>query len=126
MTWNDLAQAKYALLTTYKKDGTPASTPVWIAPDGEQLVVWTNPKTWKVKRIRRNPSVTVQICDNRGRPRADEVLPGSARILDAAGTEHVRAVVSAKYGLLGTLAIRGHKLIRGADASVGLAISPQV
>ncbi|WP_067563072.1 PPOX class F420-dependent oxidoreductase [Nocardia acidivorans] len=126
MTWNDLAQAKYALLTTYKKDGTAASTPVWIAPDGERLVVWTNPKTWKVKRIRRNPSVTVQICDNRGRPLADEVFAGTARILDSEGTEHVRAVVCAKYGLLGRLAIRGHRLIRGADASVGLAITRSV
>ncbi|WP_405137217.1 PPOX class F420-dependent oxidoreductase [Nocardia sp. NBC_01388] len=125
MTWNDVAQAKYALLTTYKKDGTPVATPVWVAPDGARILVWTNPKTWKVKRIRRNPQVTVQICDNRGRPRGAEILPGTAEVLDAAGTELVRTVVGRKYGLLGTLAIRGHELVLGADRSVGLAIIPQ-
>lgn len=124
MTWNDVAQAKYALLTTHRKDGTPVSSPVWIAPDGDRLVIWTHPGTWKVKRIRRDPLVTVQICDGRGTPRGTEVLSGTAEILDAEGTEHVRAVMGGKYRVVGKLAIRAHKLFRGPDASVGVAITP--
>ncbi|WP_174550569.1 PPOX class F420-dependent oxidoreductase [Nocardia vermiculata] len=125
MTWNELAQQRYVLLTTYKKDGTPVGTPVWAAPDGDRLVVWTNPKSWKVKRLRRNPSVTLQACDNRGRPAGGEVSAGTGRILDPAGTDRVRGLIAGKYGLLGTLLIRGHKLILGDDRSVGLAISAQ-
>ncbi|NNH69237.1 PPOX class F420-dependent oxidoreductase [Nocardia uniformis] len=125
MTWTDVADARHALLTTYKKDGTPVGTPVWVAPDGDRIVVWTNSKAWKVKRIRRNPQVTLRICDNRGKPRGQEVLAGTAQILDAAGTEGVRGALARKYGLLGTIAIKGHKLFRGADGSVGLAITPQ-
>lgn len=125
MTWNDLAEAKYALLTTYKKDGTPVASPVWIAPDGDRIVVWTHPNTWKVKRIRRNPQVTLQACDGRGTPRGEEILPGTAQILDADGTEHVRGVVGGKYRFAGKVAIKAHKLFRGADGSVGLAITPQ-
>ncbi len=120
-----MSQSKFVLLTTFKKDGTPVGAPVWVAPDGDGIVVWTNPKSWKVKRIRRNPEVTLQVCDGRGRPASEEVLPGSARILDADGTQRVRDVVADKYGVVGKLAIRGHKLLRGADASVGIAIAPK-
>lgn len=124
MSWDQLAQAKYVLLTTYKKDGTPVGTPVWAAPDGDRLLVWTNPTSWKVKRIRRNPEVTLRISDSRGRPDAGaEILGGAAEILDAAGTERARQVVGRKYGIIGTLAIRGHKLFRGAGGSVGIAIT---
>ncbi|MEU6827047.1 PPOX class F420-dependent oxidoreductase [Nocardia beijingensis] len=125
MTWNEMGQSKYVRLTTFKKDGTPVGAPVWVAPDGDRIVVWTNPGTWKVKRIRRNPDVTLQICDGRGRPTGQEVLAGSARILDAEGTQRVRDVVADKYGVIGKLAIRGHKLLRGADGSVGIAIVPK-
>ncbi|MEU1993683.1 PPOX class F420-dependent oxidoreductase [Nocardia gamkensis] len=125
MTWNEMSQSRTVLLTTFKKDGTPVGTPVWVAPEGDRIVVWTNPKTWKVKRIRRNPDVTLQACDGRGRPTAQEVLPGRARILDGDGTQRVRDLVASKYGLIGRLAIRGHKLLRGADASVGIAIDPR-
>lgn len=120
-----MSKSKFVLLTTFKKDGTPVGTPVWVAPDGDRIVVWTNPTTWKVRRIRRNPDVTLQACDGRGRPTGEEVLPGSARILDADGTQRVREVVADKYGIIGKLAIRGHKLLRGADASVGIAIDPK-
>lgn len=123
MNWNELAQQKFVLLTTYKKDGSPVGTPVWVAPDGDELVVWTNPKTWKVKRLRRNPEVTVQPCDQRGRPKGSQVSPGTARILDAAGTDRVRDLIAGKYGVIGALLIRGHRLIRGRDASVGLAVT---
>lgn len=125
MTWNELAQQKYVLLTTYKKDGTPVGTPVWVAPDGDRLVVWTNPKTWKVKRLRRNAAVTLQACDNRGRPKDTEVSAGTARILDEAGTERVRDLIARKYGLIGTLLIRAHKLILGKHRSVGFAITAE-
>ena len=123
MTWNELAQSKYAVLTTYKKDGTPVGAPVWIAPDGDRIVVWTNPKTWKVKRIRRNPEVTLQESDNRGRTSGGEVLTGTAELLDAAGTERVRGLVARKYGVIGTVMIRAHKLFLGSDRSIGIAIT---
>ncbi|WP_067538682.1 PPOX class F420-dependent oxidoreductase [Nocardia crassostreae] len=112
MTWNDVAQTTFAALTTYKKDGTAVATPVWVAPDGDRIVIWTMTGTWKVKRIARNPAVTLQACDGRGRIRGEEVITGAARILDADGIEHVRGVVGRKYGLIGTLAIKAHKLFR--------------
>jgi PPOX class probable F420-dependent enzyme len=125
MTWDDMANGKYALLTSYKKDGTAVGAPVWVAPDGDRIVVWTNATSWKVKRIRRNPEVRLQRCDNRGRTTADEVLTGTAEVLDASGTERVRGILGSKYGVIGTLLIRGHKLFKGSDGSVALAVTPQ-
>ncbi|MFE9576860.1 PPOX class F420-dependent oxidoreductase [Nocardia sp. NPDC006044] len=123
MTWNELGASTFVLLTTYKKDGTAVGTPVWVAPDGDRIVVWTNPTTWKVKRIRRNSDVTLQSSDARGRPKGDEVFAGTATVLDADGTQRVRDLVSRKYGIIGTSLIKLHKLFRGADGSVGLAVT---
>ena len=43
-----LAGEKYISLTTFKQDGTPVATPVWVvSDDGRRLLVWTGPQTWK-------------------------------------------------------------------------------
>lgn len=123
MTWNGIDESKYALLTTYRKDGTPVATPVWIAPDGDRLVVWTNPDTGKVKRIRRNPEVSLQTCDARGKTTSGPVVRGHAEVLGSEGTERVRAAVIRKYPITGRLLIRTHRLFKGADGSVGLTIA---
>ncbi|BCI87896.1 hypothetical protein NIIDMKKI_31020 [Mycobacterium kansasii] len=54
-TFADLAKARYILLTTFTKDGRPKPTPVWAALDkdhGDRLLVISEKKAWKVKRIR--------------------------------------------------------------------------
>jgi len=95
-----LAAERHICLTTFKRDGGTASTPVWVASDdGRRLLVWTGAETWKVKRIRRDPRVRVAPCDARGRVRGD-ALEGTARLLgpDAAGI--VEPLLRKKYGLL--------------------------
>lgn len=126
MTWDEIGKSKYAMLTSYKKDGTPVGTPVWVAKDGDRIVVWTNPKMWKVKRIRRSPAVTLQRCDARGHALTGDVLAGHAEIQDAAGTDRTRDVVGKKYGLIGMVFIRVHKLMLGPDRSVGISIRQNV
>ncbi|MFL6090041.1 MAG: PPOX class F420-dependent oxidoreductase [Aeromicrobium sp.] len=119
----DLASANYILLTTYRKAGTPVGTPVWaVARDG-QLFVWTVSDSWKVKRIRRNPEVTVQPCDVRGKPHG-QVLKASARLLDGAETERVRALIRRKYWLTGPVAVFASVVRRGKDGTVGIEITP--
>lgn len=125
VTWQGVGDGKYALLTTYRKDGTPVGTPVWIARDGDRIVVWTHPGTGKVKRIGRNPEVTLQSCDPRGRTDGGPVIEGRAEVLGPEGTERVRGVVAGKYRIAGRLYIWAHKRFKGPDASVGLAISPR-
>ncbi|MEU5843649.1 PPOX class F420-dependent oxidoreductase [Rhodococcus sp. NPDC047139] len=116
----ELAAAKYVLLTTYRKDGSPVGTPVWAAPDGDRLLVWTVADAYKVRRLRRDPRVSLAICDARGKPRSAAV-PGTAVVLDADGSAHARSVIARKYGVLGRLIVGASVLRRGRTGTVGLA-----
>lgn len=117
-----LGRGSYLLVTTFRKDGTPVPTPVWVGRDGDELLVWTQTSAGKVKRIRNNPTVEVTACDLRGKPRG-ETLKGTARILDAAGTERGRKVLRKKYGIAGRVVIGSSKVFRGQDGTVCLAIT---
>jgi len=118
----ELASAHYVLLTTFRKDGTPVGTPVWaVARDGK-LYVWTDVDSWKVKRMRRNPTVAVQPCGIRGAPRG-EVREGSAQLLDAAETTKVLGMILRKYWLLGPPTALASRLLHGKDSTVGIEIT---
>lgn len=98
MTVEELGRARYVSLTTFRKDGTPVATPVWVAADGRELYVWTRSDSWKVKRIRNNGRVTVVACDVRGRVvEGAAVVEGMARPLDGPGLARVRKLMSRKY-----------------------------
>jgi PPOX class probable F420-dependent enzyme len=117
-----LARGSYLLVTTFRKDGTPVPTPVWVGRDGDELLVWTQTTAGKVKRIRNNPAVELTECDLRGKPRG-ETVKGTARILDADETERARRMLRKKYGIAGRVVIGSSKLFRGSDGTVCLAIS---
>lgn len=116
-----LADSQFALLTTFRRDGTGVPTAVWVVPlDGGEIGVWTQAGTGKVKRVRRSGEVTVAACDRRGTPQGPAV-PGTARILDDAGIRRVRDAVRRKYGLLGRV-LTAITQRRGAGPA-GLAIT---
>jgi PPOX class probable F420-dependent enzyme len=117
-----LAAGNYVLVTTFRRDGTPVPTPVWVAGDGDELIVWTARKTGKVKRIRNNGAVEVAACDFRGRPSGPSVK-GEARVLDGERAERARRLIKRKYGVLGWLTVTGSTIRRGRDGTVGIAIS---
>ncbi len=82
------ADHKYAVLVTFRKDGTAVPTPVWFGLIGDRrFVLSTEKRTLKVSRIRRNPSVRVFPSDPRGKP-LGPCVEGTARILE---TEEDRA-----------------------------------
>ncbi|WP_316575126.1 PPOX class F420-dependent oxidoreductase [Nocardia canadensis] len=119
----ELQTANFVLLTTFRKDGTPVGTAVWAVAREDKLFVWTVTDSWKVKRIRRNPDVTLQPCDARGKAHGD-VVTGTARILDAAETEQVRSWLRRKYWLTGPLVILASNLRRGKTGTIGIEITP--
>ncbi|MDX2597717.1 MULTISPECIES: PPOX class F420-dependent oxidoreductase [Streptomyces] len=119
-----LGSGKYLLVTSYRKDGTPVATPVWVVPDGDGLGVWTTTDSWKVKRIRRRADVLVGPCDVRGRPTGDQV-PATAEIADAATTARYRTLIARKYGIVGRLTLLGSRLRRGPDGTVGITVKPK-
>jgi PPOX class probable F420-dependent enzyme len=116
-----LAGYEYVSLTTFRKDGTPVATPVWAVRDGQSLAVWTPTDSWKVKRIRRNPEVTVAPCTVRGKLTGDPV-PGRAEIMSAEETKRLRGLIGQKYGIKGRLAIWASLKRRGSDGTIGLRV----
>ncbi|MEV5438315.1 PPOX class F420-dependent oxidoreductase [Streptomyces sp. NPDC052682] len=117
-----LGAGKYLLLTSYRRNGTPVATPVWVVRDGDALGVWTVADSGKVKRIRNRADVLVGPCDVRGNPTGDQV-PATAEICDAATTARYRALIARKYGVLGRLSLLGSRLRRGTHGTVGLRVT---
>ena len=114
-----LAQGKYLQLTTFRQDGTPVSTPVWLVRDGDSLLVITQAESGKAKRLRRSTRVRLAPCDARGRPTGPSV-DGTAELLDDAGTAAAAALIARRYGLLGRLF-----MWRGRRApQVGIRVQP--
>ncbi|NQX12345.1 PPOX class F420-dependent oxidoreductase [Microbacteriaceae bacterium VKM Ac-2855] len=95
-----LGDARYVSLTTFRRSGVPVSTPVWVARDGDALVVTTHLSTGKAKRIRNSGRVEVAPCGMRGRvaPDAPHITGTAAIVTDAsARVGHTRALAK-KYG----------------------------
>lgn len=102
----DLDSTKYISFVSYKKDGTPVAAPVWVVPFEGGYAFTTEPTAWKVKRVLRNPNVTVQACNVRGKVKPGApVHNGTAEVLDEAGMLRVRQAVKAKYRLAYVLLI---------------------
>ncbi len=117
-----LSEGSYVLVTTFRRDGTPVPTPVWVGRDGDDVLVWTRSDAGKVKRIRNNPVVELASCDARGRPRGASVT-GTARLLDADGSAQGRTLLKRKYGITGRIVIGFSERFRGRTASLCVAIS---
>jgi PPOX class probable F420-dependent enzyme len=123
-TFAEVTKAKYVLLTTFTKDGRPKPTPIWVAPDGGgRLLVITEADSWKVKRIRNTPRVTLAVCDLRGTPKSEPV-DATAIILDKSETETVYRAIGKRYGIVGKVFNAYSKLRGGAEKNVGLELNP--
>jgi uncharacterized protein len=100
VTFAEVAKSEYILLTTFTKDGRPKPTPIWAGSDGDRLVVITQEKSWKVKRIRNTPRVTLAACDMRGNPKS-ETIDAAPSILDKSANGATYDAIGKRYGLLG-------------------------
>jgi PPOX class probable F420-dependent enzyme len=87
---------KYLSMTSYRRDGTGVATPVWFVTEDEQLLVMTAVGSGKVKRIRRNPFVTVVACSARGRLRG-RPIEARAELLPSTEVERVKRLMGRKY-----------------------------
>jgi PPOX class probable F420-dependent enzyme len=96
-------RAKYVSLTTFRRDGTPVATPVWIVRHDDGWACTTGSTSGKVKRLRHTSRVEVAPCDARGRITDDTVRSaGTGRVVtDDAEYRRIRSAVLRKYWLLG-------------------------
>jgi PPOX class probable F420-dependent enzyme len=116
-----LGNAKYVLLTTFRKNGTPVSTPVWTVRIGDELRVWTIRDSGKVKRIRRSGRAQIAPCTARGNPRGP-AIDATARMMLDAEAPTVLDALAAKYGLLGWWTRLMNRFTGDTRAVVGVTI----
>ena len=119
--FEDVYREKYLLLTTFTKDGRPKPTAIWAVVDGDRLIAITQEQSWKVKRIRNTPRVTVAKCDMRGNPKS-EAVEATAAILDKSQLGTVYDGIGKRYGLLGKAFNFFSKLRGGMENNVALEL----
>jgi PPOX class probable F420-dependent enzyme len=94
----ELGAARYALLRSFRRDGTPVDTPIWFAFDGDGLLFRTKvgPKT---RRLSRRGDVEIAACDYRGRVHRDATtVAGRAAILSGGDAERANGLLRQRYG----------------------------
>ena len=121
----DLETARYISFVSYRKDGTPVATAVWVVPFEDGYAFTTDSDSWKIKRILRNPSVTIQKSNVRGKVKTGcPVHQGKAEVLSDADVVAVRTLVKKKYWIMYRLLIeRGERKAakKSGSATAGTA-----
>jgi PPOX class probable F420-dependent enzyme len=119
---DELSRARYIALTTYKRDGSAKTTPVWVTGSEGTYAFTTGADAWKARRLRRNPNVEVRACDLRGRSTAEATrFVGTGEVLDTPdAVAGVEAALAGKYGVQ----FRAIKLVEGIKGRLGRATGP--
>jgi PPOX class probable F420-dependent enzyme len=94
-----LRRRKHALLVTFRQDGTAVPTPVWFALlDDRRLVVHSEERTAKVRRVRRDPRAQVFPCDPRGKVLGPGVETTVRMLAAGEEREQAEAALDDRYG----------------------------
>jgi PPOX class probable F420-dependent enzyme len=95
-----LGDEDFIVLTTFRKTGVAVPTTVWVARDGDALLVITPSESGKVKRIRNSGRVEVQASGRMGKVKPGAtILPGTAVIIgDAPSHPDLLEIFVKKYG----------------------------
>src|SRR5688572_9773982 len=101
---------KYLSLTTYRRDGTPVSTPVWFVEEDGRLFVTTAANSYRAKRLRRNPAAMVAPCTARGVPTGD-AIPVQVEFLPLQEHARVDRLMAEKYRLDRVLILPIYRLV---------------
>jgi PPOX class probable F420-dependent enzyme len=97
---HQLGAARYAPLRSFRRDGTPADTPIWFELDGDAVLFRTKvgPKT---RRLATRRDVELAACDYRGRAYRGATSPswvaGRATILACADAERGNRLLHRRY-----------------------------
>ena len=91
-----LSKTRYGILTTLAEDGSPVSVPVWFNWDGKAVRIFTGVKSAKVKRIWRDPRVTLLVANHIDEGESWVAFDGEAKIRPEGAVELLEDL-AAKY-----------------------------
>lgn len=108
MRIKDFESVEYVNLVTYKKDGSSVTTPVWVAPYQNSLVVTTSLNAGKVKRIKNNGKATIYVTNQTGSKKLSESLDLTASLIsELKDKSEAVEKIKKKYGLISKMFLRG-------------------
>ena len=108
MRIKDFESVEYVNLVTFKKDGSSITTPVWVAPYQNSLVVTTSLNAGKVKRIKNNGKATIYVTNQTGSKKLSESLDLSASLIsESKDKSEAVQKIKKKYGLISKMFLRG-------------------
>jgi PPOX class probable F420-dependent enzyme len=115
MSAAQFSSQKVISLETYKKNGDPVKSPVWVIEDNGTLYVRTGPESWKAKRMRKNPSVRVAPSTMSGKVKGNWVK-GEAHFVEGEDAKRILKLFNKKYGFMIKLLnfynrLRGRKVV---------------
>lgn len=113
MHFDNLKGHTYANITTYRKDGSAATTPVWFVLKDDVVYLWTNADSWKAKRLGRNPRCALVPCNATGSKNLGESAEGIAELLPEARVKEMRSLFRKRYGLQGLAVELGGRIKPG-------------
>jgi dimethylaniline monooxygenase (N-oxide forming) len=96
-TLDDIGGARYSLIVTYRRNGTPVATPVWAAAGNGRVYVRTERGSGKVKRLAGDPRALLAPCNAQGRPRGP-ALHVRGRVLGTDEEPTAEAALATRYG----------------------------
>jgi PPOX class probable F420-dependent enzyme len=95
---SDLDGARYISFVSYKRDGSAVATPTWVTPFDGGYAFTTDESSFKVKRIKKNPAVTIAASNVRGSvKRGFPEHRGTAEVLGEAASKEVGTLIKHKY-----------------------------
>jgi len=95
---------------SYRKDGTPVDTPTWVVPLDGRLCCYTDDRSYKLKRLRRNPRVEVAASDVWGLRSTPWFGARCTIVEDAHQRQHVFDALRDKYGIHWKMSLWGSLL----------------
>lgn len=107
---------------TVRADGRPHSVAVWFLWDGEQFLIFSQPKTQKVRNVRQNPHVVLAL-DNTDNGGDVIVVEGTAELITDPAVNATVAAYSEKYASeLKSMGMTAEAMAK--DYSQGIRITP--
>jgi len=89
---------QYMTLETFRKNGAGVKTPVWFAQDGNALRIWTENRTGKVKRIRRDGKVRIVPSTASGEPLGEWTEANAIVLETPEEVKYTKSLFHQKYG----------------------------
>lgn len=122
---DELKDQQYCLFTTFKKDGRPVATPMWFVLQEEWVYMTTRGQSWKVKRLRRNPTVEISWSNSSGSKHGKPIKARAVVVQDELEAAQAVRQLNQKYGLRKKLIDFGLRFAKDqSEAIVKVGVEP--